>query len=63
MTRKAAPLAMLYRALQEWGLIRRVHRMGDRKDYFVGETEVWAIFETSSTGIMLCVKQTSSTCQ
>ncbi len=34
------------RALQEWGLIRRMHQPGDRKDYFVSETDVWAMFET-----------------
>jgi len=34
------------RALLDWGLIRRVHRMGDRKEYFVSETAVWTMFET-----------------
>ena len=38
--------SMNLRALLDWGLIRRVHKAGDRKEYFVGETEVWAIFET-----------------
>lgn len=38
--------SMNLRALQDWGLIRRVHQLGDRKDYFVSETDVWAMFET-----------------
>ncbi|MBN1344179.1 MAG: MarR family transcriptional regulator [Phycisphaerae bacterium] len=38
--------SMNLRALQDWGLIRRVHKTGDRKDYFVSETDVWAMFET-----------------
>ena len=37
---------MNLRALLDWGLIRRVHRMGDRKEYFVSETAVWTMFET-----------------
>ena len=38
--------SMNLRALQEWGLIRRIHQMGDRKEYFVSVTDVWAMFET-----------------
>ncbi len=38
--------SMNLRALQDWGLIKRLHQMGDRKDYFISETDVWAMFET-----------------
>lgn len=38
--------SMNLRALLDWGLISRVHKMGDHKEYFQGETDVWAIFET-----------------
>ncbi|HBS29308.1 MAG TPA: hypothetical protein DEB06_07620, partial [Phycisphaerales bacterium] len=38
--------SMSLRALQEWGLIRRVHRRGDRKEYFESESDVWAMFKT-----------------
>jgi len=38
--------SMSLRALQEWGLIRRVHRRGDRKEYFECESDVWAMFKT-----------------
>ncbi|MHC5112160.1 MAG: GbsR/MarR family transcriptional regulator [Planctomycetota bacterium] len=36
------------RELVKWGLIERVHQRGDRKEYFVAETDVWAMFETIS---------------
>ena len=29
--------------LQSWGLVRRVHIMGDRRDFFEAETDVWTI--------------------
>src|SRR5262245_25856328 len=32
------------RDLVAWGLIRPVHRKGDRKEYFEAEKNVWAIF-------------------
>lgn len=32
------------RELVAWGLIRLVHRKGDRKEYFEAEKKVWAIF-------------------
>jgi DNA-binding transcriptional regulator GbsR (MarR family) len=32
------------RALAEWGLLRRVHRRGDRKEYFEAEQDVWNMF-------------------
>lgn len=34
------------RQLVNWGLIHRVHRRGDRKEYFNAETDVWLMFET-----------------
>ncbi len=34
------------RALQDWGLISRVHKRGDRKEYFECESDVWAMFKT-----------------
>lgn len=38
--------SMNLRALVDWGLIRRVHKLGDRKEYFVADTDVWHMFET-----------------
>lgn len=38
--------SMNLRQLQNWGLIKRVHKKGDRKEYFAAETDVWEIFET-----------------
>ncbi|MFQ5423911.1 MAG: GbsR/MarR family transcriptional regulator [Phycisphaerae bacterium] len=34
------------RSLVDWGLIDRVHRRGDRKEYFTALTDVWRMFET-----------------
>ena len=34
------------RELGNWGLIQRVHRRGDRKEYFEAEKDVWQMFET-----------------
>jgi len=34
------------RALVDWGLARRVHKLGDRKEYFQAHTDVWDMFET-----------------
>jgi DNA-binding transcriptional regulator GbsR (MarR family) len=34
------------RELANWGLISRVHRRGDRKEYFEAEKDVWQMFET-----------------
>lgn len=34
------------RELANWGLISRVHRRGDRKEYYEGEKDVWQMFET-----------------
>ena len=38
--------SMNLRELGNWGLIRRVHRRGDRKEYFEAEKDVWQMFET-----------------
>ena len=34
------------RQLVNWGLIHRVHRRNDRKEYFDAEKDVWQMFET-----------------
>lgn len=36
--------SMSLRALLEWGIIGRTHRRGDRKEYFIAEQDVWAMF-------------------
>ncbi len=38
--------SMNLRALVDWGLVGRVHKLGDRKEYFQADTDVWAMFET-----------------
>lgn len=38
--------SMSLRALQDWGIVTRVHRRGDRKEYFETESDVWAMFKT-----------------
>lgn len=38
--------SMNLRGLVDWGLIQRVHQLGDRKEYFVADTDVWHMFET-----------------
>ncbi len=38
--------SMNLRELVNWGLIRRIHRRGDRKEYFEAEKDVWQMFET-----------------
>ena len=38
--------SMNLRALVDWGLIERVHQLGDRKEYFRADTNVWHMFET-----------------
>ena len=40
--------SMNLRALVDWGLIQRVHKPGDRKEYFQADTDVWHMFETIS---------------
>ncbi len=36
------------RQLVNWGLVYRVHRRNDRKEYFEAEKDVWQMFETIS---------------
>ena len=38
--------SMNLRALVDWGLVQRVHHLGDRKEYFQADTDVWHMFET-----------------
>ncbi len=38
--------SMNLRGLVDWGLVRRVHKLGDRKEYFEADTDVWQMFET-----------------
>ncbi|MBL0928283.1 MAG: hypothetical protein IBJ11_11640, partial [Phycisphaerales bacterium] len=38
--------SMSLRGLQDWGLIDRVHKRGDRKEYFRAESDVWTMFKT-----------------
>jgi DNA-binding transcriptional regulator GbsR (MarR family) len=38
--------SMNLRQLLDWGLVSRVHRKGDRKEYFTAETDVWEMFQT-----------------
>lgn len=36
--------------LQSWGLVRIVHQIGDRRDHFVSQQDVWDIFLTIVEG-------------
>ena len=38
--------SMNLRGLVDWGLTRRVHKLGDRKEYFEADGDVWRLFET-----------------
>lgn len=38
--------SMSLRALCDWGLVSRVHKRGDRKEYFVAEQDVWTMLRT-----------------
>jgi DNA-binding transcriptional regulator GbsR (MarR family) len=38
--------SMSLRALVDWGIVSRVHRRGDRKDYYLAEQDVWKMFRT-----------------
>ena len=38
--------SMNLRELVNWGLVQRIHRRGDRKEYFEAEKDVWNMFET-----------------
>lgn len=35
--------SMSLRSLVEWGIVSRVHRRGERKEFFAAEQDVWAI--------------------
>jgi DNA-binding transcriptional regulator GbsR (MarR family) len=37
-------VSMSLRALQEWGIIRRFHRRGERKEYFESLSDIWELF-------------------
>ncbi|MES4792042.1 MAG: hypothetical protein C4321_02815, partial [Chloroflexota bacterium] len=37
---------MNLRELLSWGLIRRVHRTGERREYFQSKSDVWDMFRT-----------------
>src|SRR5918992_405262 len=36
--------SMSLRALCDWGIIRRMHRRGERREYFESLTDVWEMF-------------------
>ncbi len=36
--------SMSLRSLVDWGIVSRVHKRGDRKEYFQAEQDVWAMF-------------------
>jgi HTH-type transcriptional regulator, glycine betaine synthesis regulator len=38
--------SMTLRALVDWGIVRRTHARGDRKEYFEAEQDVWTMFRT-----------------
>ena len=38
--------SMTLRRLVEWELVTRVHRKGDRKEYFQAQQDVWELFRT-----------------
>jgi DNA-binding transcriptional regulator GbsR (MarR family) len=38
--------SMTLRQLVDWGIVHRVHRRGDRKEYFQAEQDVWKMFRT-----------------
>lgn len=38
--------SMTLRSLLEWGIVSRVHKRGDRKEYFEAEQDVWALART-----------------
>ncbi|TWT40980.1 hypothetical protein RAS1_36710 [Phycisphaerae bacterium RAS1] len=38
--------SMNLRSLVDWGLVQRVHQLGDRKEYFQADTDVWNMFGT-----------------
>ena len=36
--------SMSLRALQDWGIIRRFHRRGERREYFESLSDIWEMF-------------------
>lgn len=36
--------SMSLRSLLDWGIVTRIHRRGDRKEYFIAEQDVWTLF-------------------
>ena len=38
--------SMTLRALVDYGIVHRVHRRGDRKEYYQAEQDVWKMFRT-----------------
>jgi len=38
--------SMSLRSLVEWGIVQRVHKRGDRKEYFEAEQDVWSLART-----------------
>jgi DNA-binding transcriptional regulator GbsR (MarR family) len=41
--------SMSLRALCDWGIIRRLHKRGERREYFESLTDVWEIFSIIAT--------------
>ncbi len=41
--------SMTLRRLADWGVLSRVHRRGDRKEYYHAEQDVWKMFRTILT--------------
>lgn len=41
--------SMTLRGLTDWGIVQRVHKRGDRKEYFQAEADVWTMFKTIAT--------------
>ena len=41
--------SMSLRALCDWGIIRRLHKRGERRDYFESLSDVWEIFSIIAT--------------
>lgn len=38
--------SMSLRSLVEWGIVQRVHKRGERKEYFEAEQDVWSLART-----------------
>src|SRR5262245_10787975 len=38
--------SMNLRQLVDWGLVRQVHKRGDRRDYFECPSDIWEMFNT-----------------